>query len=162
MRKVLAVVLTVVALAACGEPPVALDVPQREQDQSVLDLAGIIGDARSDLDDALDAVAYDLDVVALTFESPDASLGLADRAGKKVLHEWDADVVLVAVARPGDFSSTAADRRRFFGVVPADAYRVPGGLRERIVEESVPPLAADNDWVGVFLRAAAELREGLA
>ena len=135
-----------------------LDVPAREDDERVLDLAGILD---------VDVVAAELaaldgaDVVALTVEDQDASLGQADRLGRRLLQEWEADVALVVVGRPGDLRSTDADRERFFGVVPVDPRGVSGGMRERIAEEVVPPLAADNDWTAVFTAAAAELRAEL-
>jgi hypothetical protein len=145
-----------VALLGCGEPPVDLHVPARAPDQVVLDEAAILTqDVASRLHE------LDADVVALTFQSPEASLGHADRAGRTVLEAWQADVVLVAVARPGDFDSGDDDRRRFFGLVPADRLRVGRDARERIVEEVVPPLAARNDWPAAFLAAIDVLEEEL-
>jgi hypothetical protein len=156
MRRSLVVGLLL--LAACGEPPVNLEIPERGAGQRVFDAAGILEPA---VGEAL-ASFPDRDVVALTFEDREASLGLADRAGKKLLEAWDADVVLVAVAQPGDFASREDERERFFGIVPADPFAVPGSLRERIVEDIVPDLAADNRWAGAFTVAAVTLREELA
>ncbi len=165
-RRWMAGTALALAAAACGEPPVALDVPARADGQTVLDLAGILDEDA--LAPMLAEVAPGSDVVAVTYETRQASAGEASRAGQEVLDAWDADVVLVAVAAPGDFASTADDptqegsRQRFFGIEPADRYAVPGGLREEVVEESVPPVAAGNDWPGVFATAARELAEGLA
>jgi hypothetical protein len=163
----LAVLVTLVGLLlpACGEPPVDLDVPRRASGQVVLDQAGILDEA--EIEKHLRAFE-ERDVVALTFETEQASRGEARRAGQLLVREWDADVVLVAVARQGDFDSTIVDRedprdrQRFFGIEPADTFDVPGGLREEIVEETVPPIAADNDWQQVFVTAAQDLRDGLA
>jgi len=72
------------------------------------------------------------------------------------------------VARPGDFTSEVVDpedpatRERFFGIEPADTFAVPGDLREEIVEVTIPPIAARNDWDAVFTTAAEDLAEGLA
>lgn len=140
--------------AACGEPGVDLSIPERDPGQIVLDLAGILDD---------EAVAtvlrgiHAVDVVALTAELGDPSLGAADRAGRRLIEEWGADVVLVAVAVPDDFLREEADRQRFFGLFAADVREVPRDLRERIVEQIVPPLAGANDWTGVFVAAASEL-----
>lgn len=143
-------------LVACGEPGVDVDFPARAQGQVMLDEAAVLGDA-------VRARAADMpaDVVVLTFESPDASLGHADRAGRALLDAWDADVALVAVAAPGDFTSAAEGRQRFFGVVSADVRAVSRGARERIAEDVVPPLAAQNDWKAVFLAALDEVEEDL-
>lgn len=165
-RRRATVTLLLLVAAACGEPAVDLDVPERADGQTVLDLAGILDqDALAPL---LAGVAPGSDVVAVTYETGQASAGEASRAGREVLDAWDADVVLVAVAQPGDFASTADDptqegsRQRFFGIEPADRYAVPGGLREEVVEGAVPPVAATNDWQGVFATAARELADGLA
>lgn len=140
--------------AACGEPAVDIAIPERDPGQVVLDQAGI-------LDDEAVAIAlrdlHSLDVVALTTELDDPSLGAADRAGRRLIDEWGADVVLVAVAAPDDFLREGADGQRFFGLFAAEVREVPRDVRERIVEEIVPPLAAANDWTGVFVAAAAEL-----
>ncbi len=105
--------------------------------------------------------------MALTYESEQASRGEASRAGQLLIERWGADLALVAVARPGDFESTVVDRedpedrRRYFGVEPADPFAVSGDLRERVVEGTVPPIAAENRWGDVFRTAVEELRQGL-
>jgi hypothetical protein len=147
--------------AGCAEPGVALEVPDRAPGQRVLDPAGILDDAvAARLDTAADKA--EVDVVALAFTDEAASLGQADRGGRRLLEAWDADVVLVAVARPGDFASRDDDRRRFFGVFSADRFAVPRGLREDILEEVVPSLAARNRWPAAFIAAADALATGLA
>jgi hypothetical protein len=141
-------------LTACGEPAVDLVVPPRTGGQHVADLAGILDDG--ELATELDALrAAGVDVVALTFETPQASCGEAHRAGGALLDAWDADVAIVAVAAPGDFTSTGDPRTRCVGIRPRQTGIVPGGVREEIAEQVVPPLAADNDWDGAF-RAAVD------
>lgn len=161
---VVALVLTVVA---CGEPAVDLEVPAREPGQVVLDQAGILGDGR--VEAALrEFQAQGRDVVAVTYETEQANRGEANRAARLVLDEWGADIALVAVARPGDFTSTVVDRedpedrQRFFGLEAADAYAVPRSTRERIVESLVGPHAERNDWPAVFTVAVDELERSLA
>jgi hypothetical protein len=161
--RLAAVAVLVLVVTGCGEPGTDLDVPPRAQSQQVLDEVGVL--AGSDLDIRLAELAADgHDVVALAFESPEATLGHADRSARRLLEAWEADVVLVAVARPGDFTSDDEQRRRFFGVVPRDRFLVSGDTRERIAEELAPPLAAANDWPQVFTVALdeveAELRAG--
>ena len=139
----------VVLLVSCGEPPVDVTIPERDADQHVLDRADIL-----DVD-ALEARLADVaadgtDVVALTYETEQASCGEAFRAARQFVRRWDADVALVAVARPGDFASKDEQRQRCLGVQPLDDRAVPGALRERIAEELVPPKAAANDWDGAF------------
>lgn len=153
-------------VAGCGEPAVDLDLAARADGQTVLDLAGAVDDAA--VEDALAGIRdLGYDAVALTYESEQAGRGEAARAGRMVVREWDADIVLVAVARPGDFASETVDpedpgaRERFFGIEPADTFAVSGSLREEIVEETIPPIAAGNDWDGVFTTAARDLAEGL-
>jgi len=155
-----------VALAAvavgCGEPAVDLDLPARAEGQTVLDLADAVDDGA--VEEALaDLRELGYDAVAVTYETEQAGRGEAARAGRLVVEEWDADIVLVALARPGDFASAdTEERERFFGIEPADTFAVPGGLREEIVEETIPAVAAGNDWQGVFETAAEDLAEGLA
>lgn len=146
--------LGLVLLAACGEPAVDVAIPAREPSQHVLDLADVLDD------DALERrlAALDVDVVALTYETEQASCGEAFRAGRELVAAWDADVAIVAVAAPGDFTSTAADRERCLGV-QAGAAVVSGGVREQIAEEVAPPLAGENDWQGAFDAAVEELAE---
>jgi hypothetical protein len=155
-RRFVAVGLLV--LAACGEPAVDAPLPAREPGAVMVDDAGLLGaQVRARLE------RMPVDVVALTFESPDASLGHADRAGRALLEAWGADVALVAVARPGDFASTDEEaRQRFFGVVAADVRAVSRTARERIADEIVPPLAAVNDWEAAFLAALDELDNDLS
>lgn len=139
----------VLLLVSCGEPPVDVSIPQRESGQHVLDQAGIL-DA-----DALEAHLAEVeadgsDIVALTYETEQASCGEAFRAAREFVRTWEADIALVAVARPGDFTSTDEQRQRCLGVQPLDDRAVPASLRERIAEELVPPKAKDNDWDGAF------------
>jgi hypothetical protein len=159
-------VLALLVAGCAGEPAVDLEVPPRAEGQTVLDRAGILDD---------DAVASALgglreqgyDAVAVTYETERAGRGEATRAGRLVVDRWGADVVLVAVAQPGDFDSRITDREdpdqreRFFGIEPADTFAVPGSLREEIVEGTIPPIAADNDWQRVFTVAAQDLAGGL-
>ncbi len=153
-----AAVVAAALLAGCGEPAVDLDLPAREPGQQVLDLAGIL-DAGA-VGERLDALrAHGLDVVAVTYETAQSSCGEAFRAGGELVEAWDADVALVAVAAPGDFTATGDDRERCLGVRPRDDRAVPGDLRERIAEQIVPPLAAGNDWAGAFVAAADALAE---
>lgn len=161
MRRAALAVLAATMLAACGEPAVDLEVPAREPGQHVLDTAGLLDG--TDVQARLAALAdAGLDVVAVTAETPQASLGETRRAGQLVLEEWDADIALVALAAPGDFDSTDTEsRRRFFGLEAADAFSVPRGLRERIAEERAPPLAEGNDWPGVFSMAIDEIESEL-
>jgi hypothetical protein len=153
--------LLALALAACGEPEVDLDVPPRGADQHLLDVPGVVG---AGVEERLREVseATGLDVVGLAFEDERTSLGQADRGGRLLLREWDADVVLVAVARPGDFTSDEADRSRFFGVYATDRFDVSRGLRERIIFERVQLLAAENEWGAAFLAALDELEDDIA
>lgn len=145
-------------VGACGEPAVDLVVPERGADQRVLDQAALFDGA--EVEAALDDL--DLDAVAVTYETDQANAGEARRAGQLVAQRWDAELVLVAVARPGDFAAASGgDAQRFFGIEPADAFAVPGSLRERIVEGLIPPIAAQNRWEDVFLTALAELSVGL-
>lgn len=158
IRRVVAAAILLLATIACGEPPIDVAIPER--DGHVADLAGIL-----DLE-ALDArlVAIEqagLDVVALTYTTAQANCGEAFRAGLEMATAWEADVALVAVARPGDFASTEDGRERCLGLRPVDEFAVPGGLREEIAEILVPPIAADNDWDGAFLAAADRLAEAL-
>ena len=154
---VAAVALVVVLIARDPEPD--LEVPPRDAGQVSADLAGILD---GEVDDALQALADDgWDAVALTFETPAANQGEAQRGGRALLEDWDADIVLVAVAEPGDFDSDAEGRRRFFGVEAPSAFDVPGDLREDVTDRVIPPYAADNDWTGAFRAGAEHLAEEL-
>ena len=141
---------------ACGEPAVDVDVPARGPQQHVEDQAGILDAAA--LEDRLATLAQDgPDVVALTYETPQASCGEAFRAARQFVADWDADIAIVAVARPGEFTATAQDRQRCVGVQPRADRALGADLRERIAEELVPPFAADNDWDGAFAAAVEAL-----
>ena len=153
------VLLLVVLMTACGEPAVDVEISAREERQHVLDQAGIL-DAEA-LEQRLDTAQEDagLDIVALTYESEQANCGEAYRAAREFVRTWEADVALVAVADPGDFTSTEQTRQRCLGVQPLDDRGIPGDLREQIAEELVPPKAADNDWDGAFAVAVEALVE---
>ena len=156
-RCVALLLALVTGLAACGEPEVALEPPPRGADEHVHDEVGVID---ASVGARLDALGADtgLDVVALAYEDDRASLGQADRAGTRLLDAWDADIVLVAVAFPGDFTNPDPDaRQRYFGVTATDRFTVTRDLRERIVEDAVPGPAADNDWTAAFHAAVDEL-----
>lgn len=160
MLVLLLTLLLAVGVTACGEPPIDVDLPARTDGDHVADLAGIL-DADA-LDAQLAEIAADgLDVVALTYTTPQANCGEAFRAGLAFAQAWEADVALVAVARPGDFESTDDGRLRCLGLRPVDEFAVPGGLREEIAEGLVPPIAAENDWDGAFTAAADRLAEEL-
>ena len=143
--------------AACsGEPPVPLEVPQRGANQVFLDRAGILDEGQ--LAPLVNEFRHrGWDPVLVTFETEDASLGMADRAGRKVIEAWGADLAIVAVAAPGDFDSDAPDRRRYFGLFARNVRDIPRAARERIVEELIPPIAAANRWDDVFATAVREL-----
>ncbi len=156
-----AFVAFVLLVAACGEPAVDVALPARGDGQRVADLAGILdaGALEEQLAAASDATG--LDIVALTFETPQASCGEAFRAGGAVVGAWEADIAVVAVARPGDFAAADEPRERCVGLRPADDYALPRALREDIAEVLVPPIAARNDWDGVFDAAVSRLAEDL-
>lgn len=156
----LGVLLSVVLmmLTACSEPAVDVAIPGRQG--HVADLAGIL-DSQA-LEAQLTQIAEQgLDIVALTYTTPQANCGEAFRAGGKIVAQWQADVALVAVARPGDFASTAADRQRCLGLRPLDDFSVGRGLREEVTEVLVPPLATSNEWDQAFAVAAATLAQAL-
>jgi hypothetical protein len=160
MRRTAVAAALLGALAACGEPPVDVVLPDRAAGEHVADLAGILDEGA--LEDRLAGLAArGLDVVALAYETPQASCGEAFRAGLELATAWEADVALVAVARPGDFASTADDRERCLGLRPVDDFAVGRGTRERIAEQLVPPLAADNRWDEAFAAAADVLEADL-
>ncbi len=166
MRRAAAVALVAVLAAGCGEPPVDLALPEREPGQVLLDAAGILS---PDVEERLRAASAEgTDVVGITYETEQVSRGEANRAGQMVIADWGADIVLVAVARPGDFASTVddredpADRQRAFGLEAANPYAVPRDVREEIAEVIVPELAARNDWDAVFTAALDELEAASA
>lgn len=157
----LAVAATLAVLAAaCGEPEPDIDLPAREDGQLVADLAGVL-----DEDDVAAAfaelAAQGWDAAALTFETPQANMGEAQRAGRELVDAWGVDVVVVAVARPGDFESDEPDRRRAVGVEAPSARAVPGSLREDVANEAMGPHAEENAWSEAFVDAAEWLADGL-
>lgn len=161
-RVVAVLAAATVGLAACGEPAVPLAVPERRFDQVVLDDARILNESELALARPLAELRHlGWDPVLVTFEAQGANMGMADRAGRKVIDAWGADLALVAVAEPGDFDSEDPDRERYFGLFARNVRDVPRGLRERIVEQLVPPVAARNDWDGVFALAVRELTQHL-
>jgi hypothetical protein len=157
MRKVF--VLLALVLSACGEPEVDIEIPQRDDGDYVFDDAGILDE------EALEDRLAELDesgpeIVALTYETEQASCGEAYRAARQFVRGWNADIALVAVARPGDFASDdKGTRERCLGVQPLDDRAVSGDLREQIAEELVPPITADNDWDAAFESAVDALAE---
>lgn len=160
-RRLLAAVVMAALAAACGEPPVAVEMPPRSEGQQVADLAGVLDESqRQDLQDRLEALAAaGDDIVTLTYETDDATCGEAYRAANQFVRAWDADIALVAVARPGDFQATGEQRQRCVGVQPAEERAVDGDLRERIAEEIVPAHTGDNDWHGAFVAAVEALAQ---
>ncbi len=161
VRRLAPLLVLVLLLAGCGEPPVAYDPPPRAADQQLLDTVGLLDAATEDrLREVSEATGFD--VVGLAFDDERASLGQADRGGKLLLDDWDADVVLVAVAQPGDFVSEEAERSRYFGVFATDRFAVSREVRERIIFDRVQLLAADNEWVAAFAAAIDELETELA
>lgn len=150
-RTLLVLALALPGLAACGEPEPDLTLPERPHGQHILDEAGVLD--KGQLHDRLSEIGQmDYDIVALTFETEQASCGEAFRAGALFVERWDADVAIVAVAKPGDFTSDEESRVRCLGVQPrgGGGPPVPGDVREQIAEELVPPFAAENDWTGAF------------
>ncbi|CAN5829201.1 MAG: hypothetical protein M3R09_01790 [Actinomycetota bacterium] len=158
MRRAVGLLAAGVLLAGCGEPAVDVRLSPREEGQQVLDQAGILNGP--DIARRLEGLREGgLDVVALTYESEQAGCGEAFRAGGEIVRIWDADVAVVAVAEPGDFTAEADPRQRCLGVRPRNAELVPGGVRERIAEQLVPPIAARNEWTDAFLVAIDAIAE---
>ena len=161
MTRLPALLLTValaLVVSACGEPPIAFDIPARDGRQ-VLDDAGILDR------DALEAALVEhaeagVDIVALTYTVEGANCGEAFRAGREFVQAWEADVAIVAVAEPGDFED--ADGERCVGLAPLDDFELGRGTREEISEVIWPPLIADNAWVEIFDVAADELFSALS
>jgi uncharacterized membrane protein YgcG len=161
LARVLLGLALLVLVAACGEPDVDLDPPDRPDGAHALDEAGVLDETVEERLRAMEA-GTGFDVVALAYEDDRATLGQADRAGQLLLEAWDADIILVAVAFPGDFANPDPDdRQRFFGVTATDRFTVTRDLRERIVEEAVPGPAGENDWTGAFHAAIDELEADL-
>jgi uncharacterized membrane protein YgcG len=157
MRRAVLLVL-LVALTGCGEPEIVAEIPPRPEGQHVSDQAGIL--AAGALEARLAQVAEaGPDIVVLTYETEQFSCGEAFRAGKDFVETWAADIAVVAIAKPGDFTSDDDDRQRCLGVQPRDDRSVPGDLRERIAEELVPPQTAENDWDGAVLTAVDALAD---
>lgn len=156
-RTALMALAAALLLTACGEPPLAISLPAR--DGQVADLAGIL-----DLDEVtatLQAHAADgVDIVVLTYTTPDANCGEAFRAGQQLVEAWDADVAMVAVAAPGDFADPEGERCA--GVQPRDDFAVGRGTREAITEVLWPPLIEANEWTEVVLVGADELHAALS
>ena len=161
-------------VTGCGEPAPDLAVPPRAEDvegfgadvdQLALDRAGLL-DGRALRRLAEFRAATGLDAVALTYETEQANAGEASRAARLLNERWGTDLVLVAVARPGHFEAasdpTVDEPARFFGVEPADRFTVPGGLRERVVERVVPPVAGQDRWSQAFIAALDALEQDLA
>ena len=144
------------AAAGCGEPPVDVAIPPREAGQSVLDVADVLSEHVAAELSQLRA-EEELDIVALAYETSEASAGEARRAAQALVARWDADIALVAVAEEDAFTRGGQDGERFFGLEPADQFAVPRSLRERLVEQEVVPLAAEDDWDAVFLYTAETL-----
>lgn len=157
MRRVAAAwVVALVVLTGCGEPAIDVELPQRAGKERVADLAGIL-DAESLEEVLAEAAAEGTDIVALTYETEQAGCGEAYRAAQAFVAKWAASVALVAVAEPGDFTSTDDARVRCFGLQPGAGTEISGGLRERIAEQLVPAETADNDWDGAFAVAVDAL-----
>lgn len=144
-------------LTACGEPPLAIDLPAR--DGHVTDLAGIL-DAEAIEAALADYAADGVDIVVLTYTTEGANCGEAFRAGREVVAAWDADVAMVAVAEPDGFADV--DAERCAGVQPRDDFALGRGTREEITEVLWPPLIEDNAWSEVVAVGAEELFAALA
>ena len=154
---VAAAVLAVLLLAR--EPDADLDPPPRGPDDVVLDEAGV-------LDETVAAAFAELaghgwDAVALAYESPQAGEGEAQRGGRLLREAWEADVVVVAVARPGEFTGAQGDRRRAVGIDAKSARVVPPALREAVAEEAMAEPAGRDAWSEAFVAAAERLRAEL-
>jgi hypothetical protein len=152
-------VIAALLITACGEPAVGVDLPEREGGQHAADLAQILDVDQLEQSLTQAEAAEGLDIVALTYETEEASCGEAVRPAREFVRSWDADIAVVAVARPGDFTSDAEQRQRCLGVQPLDDRAVPGSVREEIAEELVPPRSRVNDWDGAFAVAVETLVE---
>lgn len=150
-------VALLLVVTACGEPPIAIEIPPRDGAQ-VLDLAGIL-DAEALETQLANHADEGVDIVALAYTTPDASCGEAFRAGQEFVRAWDADVALVAVAEPGGFDDL--DAERCVGLQPLNDFDVGRGTREEISEVIWPDLIDDNAWDEVFAVGATELFDAL-
>lgn len=158
MRPLLMTIALMVLATACGEPPIAIDIPERDGRQ-VLDLDGLLEVEL--IEPRLAGYAAEgVDIVALVYTTPDASCGEAFRAGQQFVEAWQADVALVAVAEPGGFHDL--DAERCVGLQPLNTFDVGRGTREEISEVIWPDLIDDNAWDEVFLIGAEELYQALA
>ena len=147
-----------ILLAGCGEPAIDVEIPQRPGKERVADLAGIL-DVEALEARLAEAAEGGIDIVALTYETEQAGCGEAYRAAQEFVQKWAANVALVAVAQPGDFTSEEEARERCFGLQPRVGEDISGGLREKIAEALVPVETADNDWDGAFAVAVDALVE---
>ncbi|MFO8075420.1 MAG: hypothetical protein ACQETV_06510 [Actinomycetota bacterium] len=164
-RLLLPVVVAAAVLAVLllgREPEADLDPPPRGPDDVVLDPAGILDERVATAFSEL--AAHGWDAVALAYESPQAGEGEAQRGGRLLREAWQADLVVVAVARPGEFTSGRGDRRRAVGVAAESARSVPPALREDVAEEAMADPAGRDAWSEAFVaaaeRLAAELEPG--
>ncbi len=161
-RLLLPVVVAVAILAVlllAREPEADLEPPPRGADEVVLDPEGV-------LDETVAAAFAELaehgwDAVALAYETPQAGEGEAQRGGRLLREAWQADIVVVAVARPGDFASEDEDRRRAVGIAAESARTVPPALREAVADEAMAEPAGRNAWSEAFVAAADYLRAEL-
>jgi len=156
VRRRLVAATLLAAVVACGEPPVDVEIPPREPGAQVLDRAGILDDQVAARLREI-AEGQDLDIIALTYETPASSCGEAFRAGGAFVRQWEGDIAIVSVAEPGGFTRPASDREACFGVQPLDDFAVPASVREEIVEGLAPALTRENRWSEAFLMAADRL-----
>lgn len=154
-----AATVALVVLTGCGEPPLAVDIPPRATGSHLADLAGVVDAAA--VEERLRTLedGTGVDVVALLYEAAGANCGEAFRAGAALVEAWDADVAVVAVARPGGFTVEDAGRERCIGLRPRTESLVPPGVREEIAEEVLPPLARARRWDEAVLVAAQRAAE---
>ena len=161
-RLLLPIVVAVAALAVlllAREPEADLDPPPRGADDVVLDPAGVLDETVAEA--LADLAEHGWDAVALAYETPQAGEGEAQRGGQLLQEVWQADLVVVAVARPGEFRSDDADRRRAVGIAAESARTVPPALREVVAEEAMAEPAGRNAWSEAFVAAAERLRAEL-
>lgn len=154
-RLVVLVLALALGLAACGEPPLDVTIPDRDPGRHVADLAGVLA---ADTVEA-ELAGLDTDVVVLTYTTEQANCGEAFRAGREFVAAWQADVAIVAVAVPGGFDDV--DAERCVGLQPLDDFELGRGTREDITEVRWPPLIEANEWTDVVLVGARELDSAL-